>query len=240
MTSSTTSGDRLEEAVFRPVQVAYGRAQRTHAGFAQRHGLPSRSFEEASAGVSPAGARGFIDMPLGAVGEAELTLSTLQDSMLPVEAGDEELRAGLAGGTGPDRGRHERRPRVHPHARPLIRPGSARARAGRRPVDGTGIDAVSSGSGGGAALTLRRTARRATVRRAAVPRRRTPGRAARPGSGCGRALRWWLPSLRGSISARSSSLKAARRLARWAPISRIVSSRAPSRTASARAQPGRS
>jgi hypothetical protein len=91
-----TSGDRLEEGVFRPVQVAYGRAQRTHAGFAQRHGLPSRSFEEASAGVSPAGARGFIDMSLGAVGEAELTLSTLQDSMLPVEAGDEELRAGLA------------------------------------------------------------------------------------------------------------------------------------------------
>ena len=26
-----TSGDRLEEAVFRPVQVAYGRAQRTFA-----------------------------------------------------------------------------------------------------------------------------------------------------------------------------------------------------------------
>jgi hypothetical protein len=90
------SGERLEEAVFRPVQVAYGRAQRTYSGFAQRHGIAARSFEEASAGVSPAGARGFIDMALGAVGEAELTLATLQDSMLPVEAGDEELRAGLA------------------------------------------------------------------------------------------------------------------------------------------------
>jgi hypothetical protein len=91
-----TSGERLEEAVFRPVQVAYGRAQRAYIGFAQRHGIAARTFEEASAGVSPAGARGFIEMALGAVGEAELTLSTLQDSMLPVEAGDEELRAGLA------------------------------------------------------------------------------------------------------------------------------------------------
>jgi hypothetical protein len=91
-----TSGDRLEEAVFRPVQVAYGRARRTYASFAERHGLPARDFPEASAGVSPAGARGFIDMALSAVAEAELTLSTLQDSMLPVEAGDEELRAGLA------------------------------------------------------------------------------------------------------------------------------------------------
>lgn len=91
-----TSGERLEEAIFRPVQVAYGRAQRTYTGFAQRHGIAARSPEEASAGVSHAGARGFIDLALGAVAEAELTLSTLQDSMLPVEAGDEELRAGLA------------------------------------------------------------------------------------------------------------------------------------------------
>ena len=91
-----TSGERLEQAIFRPVQVAYGRAQRAYAGFAERHGFEARSFEEVSAGVSPAGARGFVDMALNAVGEAELTLSTLQDSMLPVEAGDEELRAGLA------------------------------------------------------------------------------------------------------------------------------------------------
>ena len=33
------SGDRLEEELFRPVQLAYGRARRTHAGFAERHGL---------------------------------------------------------------------------------------------------------------------------------------------------------------------------------------------------------
>jgi hypothetical protein len=91
-----TSGERLEEAVFRPVQVAYGRAKRTYTGFAERHSMSQRAFEEASAGVSPAGATGFIDLALGAVGEAELTLSSLQDTMLPVEVGDEELRAGLA------------------------------------------------------------------------------------------------------------------------------------------------
>ena len=34
------AGDRLEEALFRPVQAAYGRAKRTHAGFAERHGSP--------------------------------------------------------------------------------------------------------------------------------------------------------------------------------------------------------
>src|SRR4051812_49857682 len=44
------SGDRLEEGLFRPVQAAYGRAQRTHAAFAARYGLPGRSFAPASAG----------------------------------------------------------------------------------------------------------------------------------------------------------------------------------------------
>ena len=39
------TADQLEAELFRPVQVAYGRAQRTHAGFAERHGLPGRKFE---------------------------------------------------------------------------------------------------------------------------------------------------------------------------------------------------
>ena len=43
------TADRLEEELFRPVQVAYGRAQRTHAGFAERHGLPGRAFEPSTA-----------------------------------------------------------------------------------------------------------------------------------------------------------------------------------------------
>jgi hypothetical protein len=40
--------------------------------------------------------KGYLDAALEAVGEADLVLSTLQDSMLPVEVGDPELRAGLA------------------------------------------------------------------------------------------------------------------------------------------------
>jgi hypothetical protein len=90
------SGDRLEEQLFSPVQLAYGRARRTHAGFAERHGLPGRAFEPASAGAPSHGVKGFLDAALEAVGEADAELAELQDSMRPVEVGDAELRAGLA------------------------------------------------------------------------------------------------------------------------------------------------
>jgi hypothetical protein len=90
------SADRLEERLFRPVQLAYGRAQRTHAGFAGRHGLASRDFEQASAGLPSQGVKGFLERALEAVAEADAILADLQDSMRPVEIGDPELRAGLA------------------------------------------------------------------------------------------------------------------------------------------------
>jgi hypothetical protein len=90
------SADRLEEQLFRPVQVAYGRARRTHAGFAERHGLPSRTFEPATAGAPSRGVKGYFDAALAAVGAADAELAELQDSMRPVEVGDAELRAGLA------------------------------------------------------------------------------------------------------------------------------------------------
>ena len=90
------SADRLEEELFRPVQVAYGRARRTHAGFAERHGLPGRTFEPASAGPPSQGVKGLIDRALDAVARADAELADLQDSMRPVEVGDAELRAGLA------------------------------------------------------------------------------------------------------------------------------------------------
>jgi hypothetical protein len=89
------NADRLEEELFRPVQVAYGRAQLSHAEFADRHGLPGRTFEQQPAGVSPAGATGFIHQAVEAIGEADLVLRALQDSMLPVEIGDPDLRSGL-------------------------------------------------------------------------------------------------------------------------------------------------
>src|SRR3954471_19224065 len=60
------TADRLEEDLFRPVQLAYGRARRTHAGFAERHALAGRSFELASAGLPSQGVRGFLDRALDA------------------------------------------------------------------------------------------------------------------------------------------------------------------------------
>lgn len=90
------NGEKLEEAVFRPVQVAYGRAQRTYAEFASGHGFPGRTFEQPPAGVSSRGAAGFVDSAVDAVAQADEELASLQDSMLPVEAGDEAFRAGLA------------------------------------------------------------------------------------------------------------------------------------------------
>lgn len=89
------SADRLEEQLFRPVQAAYGRARRTYAGFADRHGLESRTFEPASAGLPSSGVRGFLDGAVEAVTAADTALAELQDSMRPVEVGDAELRAGL-------------------------------------------------------------------------------------------------------------------------------------------------
>ena len=90
------TADRLEAELFRPVQVAYGRAQRTHTGFAERHGLPTRTWTPAQPGHPSQGVKGFIESALESAAEADLELSTLQDSMRPVEVGDPELRAGLA------------------------------------------------------------------------------------------------------------------------------------------------
>jgi hypothetical protein len=93
---STAPADRLEEELFGPVQKAYGRAKRTHTGFAQRHGLPERTFSPAEAGLPSTGIRGFVDNAVESVFNADIVLSELQDSMMPVEVGDPELRAGLS------------------------------------------------------------------------------------------------------------------------------------------------
>ena len=89
------TADRLEDELFGPVQVAYGRAKRTHAAFAGRHELTTRTFEAPSPGLPSTGAKGFIDAAVDAAGAADNLLAALQDSMLPVEVGDAELRAGL-------------------------------------------------------------------------------------------------------------------------------------------------
>ncbi len=90
------AGERLEEGLFRPVRTAYGRAQRVYSAFAERSDLPGRSFEPRPPGAPSGGAKGNIDSAIEAVEKADGELATLQDSMLPVEVGDAELRAGIA------------------------------------------------------------------------------------------------------------------------------------------------
>jgi hypothetical protein len=89
------TADTLEQELFRPVQMAYGRAKRTHSEFADRHDLPRREFKPASPGPPSRGVKGFLEDALDAAGRADSTLATLQDSMMPVEVGDPALRAGL-------------------------------------------------------------------------------------------------------------------------------------------------
>jgi hypothetical protein len=90
------SADRLEDELFGPVQKAYGRAQRTHSEFALRHRLPGRAFTQPTAGTASRDPRVFLERALEAVEGAELLFVELQDSMMPVQVGDPELRAGLA------------------------------------------------------------------------------------------------------------------------------------------------
>ena len=90
------SADRLEEQLFRPVQAAYGRAQRAHTDFAARYGLPGATFESALGGRPSTGAKDFVEVAAAALERAEAILVELQDSMSPVEVGNPELRGELA------------------------------------------------------------------------------------------------------------------------------------------------
>jgi hypothetical protein len=87
------ASERLEQELFRPVQGAYGRAKRTHAEFAERYGLATRTFPPRSAGAPAGGVKGLIERALDAAGRADGRLGELQDSMLPVEVGDPQVRA---------------------------------------------------------------------------------------------------------------------------------------------------
>ncbi|MFI5003783.1 MAG: hypothetical protein ACHQE6_02095 [Solirubrobacterales bacterium] len=89
------TAERLEEELFRPLQTAYGRAKRSHAAFAERYALPSHTFASHSPGAPSGGTKGFLDDAVEAVGRADGILAALQDSMLPVEVGDVEVRAGI-------------------------------------------------------------------------------------------------------------------------------------------------
>jgi hypothetical protein len=87
---------RLEEKLFQPIQAAYGRAKRVHAAFAERYELPAHQFQSPSPVAPSSGTKGLIDAAVDAAARADGALGELQDSMLPVEVGDAQLRAGLA------------------------------------------------------------------------------------------------------------------------------------------------
>jgi hypothetical protein len=90
------SADALEEGIFRPVQAAYGRAKRTYATFAGRHGFPERVFAPAAPGPHSGDPKAYIERAVEAIEAADQRIAELQDSMLPVDVGDTELRAGLS------------------------------------------------------------------------------------------------------------------------------------------------
>jgi hypothetical protein len=91
-----STADVLEEQMFRPLQSAYGRAQRTHAEFADRRGLPGRKFEPRSPGTHTGDPRVYVERAIEASQHADQRIAESQDSMFPVEVGDPELRAGLS------------------------------------------------------------------------------------------------------------------------------------------------
>lgn len=90
------AAERLEDTLFRPVQKAYARGKRTHAGFAARHGLATGAFELPSPGLSSQGVPSLVEQAVAGGADADRRIAELQDSMLPVESGDGELRAGLS------------------------------------------------------------------------------------------------------------------------------------------------
>jgi hypothetical protein len=91
-----TTADRLEAELFRPVQLAYGYAKRTHDGFAGRHGLAVGDFPAATPPAPSHGVKPLIEDTVADVERADASLAELQDSLLPIEVGDQELRAGLS------------------------------------------------------------------------------------------------------------------------------------------------
>ena len=90
------AGDRMETALFRPLQGAYGQLKRTLSEFAQRSGLPGRDFPAAPP-MAPEDPRASLEHAADAMQAADEILAELQDSLLPVEVGDQQLRGGLSG-----------------------------------------------------------------------------------------------------------------------------------------------
>jgi hypothetical protein len=89
------SAERMEDQLFRPLQAAYGQLKRTRTEFAARHGLSESALRQAGPGPV-ADSHQILERVADAVESADSALAELQDSLLPVEVGDRELRAGLS------------------------------------------------------------------------------------------------------------------------------------------------
>lgn len=89
------SAERMESELFRPLQSAYGQLKRAYAEFAQRYDLDSHDFPTAPPPL-PDDPRRLFERAAESIQSGDDTLANLQDSLLPVEVGDEALRAGLS------------------------------------------------------------------------------------------------------------------------------------------------
>jgi hypothetical protein len=89
------TADRLEADMFRPVQAAYGRARRARSEFAERYHVADGNSDSAPAAIGVQDPRQYIERAVEAAEAADQRIAELQDSMLPVDVGDSEIRAGL-------------------------------------------------------------------------------------------------------------------------------------------------
>jgi hypothetical protein len=93
---SVGPADRLEAELYRPAQKAYGRGKRTRSQFAQRTGFEVEELETPSPGLKSQGVKSFVEKAVVSAANGDRMIAALQDTMLPVESGDAELRAGLS------------------------------------------------------------------------------------------------------------------------------------------------
>ena len=87
--------DQMEESLFKPTQAAVGQLKRTLTEFTGRYGLPAPDLP-AAAVPAPSDPHATLERVADLVQAADDTLAELQDTLLPVEVGDAELRAGLS------------------------------------------------------------------------------------------------------------------------------------------------